>query len=215
MEFESAIKKKKNLWIFFQKYGFIRKIEPFHSRMKHNIIQMTATADLIVHHLINLIFQYIFDCLGFNPMNNIFGFVFQDLNRLWMVSVTLILNLFPQKIVQRGQITAPGGQLTSEFRLIIRFSKTVRKRSVVTLAVWQVAPSCWNQMSTMSSSLLNGGSLLIIEEKWPNDVHRTKIRTKQSLVVGASASQWWRLDFLSPKFDNFVYWPNWPFAQSI
>ena len=42
MEIESAI--KKNLWIFFQKYGFIRKIEPFHLKMKHNIIQMTATA---------------------------------------------------------------------------------------------------------------------------------------------------------------------------
>ena len=26
-----------------QKYGFIRKIEPFHLRMKHNIIQMNAT----------------------------------------------------------------------------------------------------------------------------------------------------------------------------
>ena len=24
----------------FQKYGFIKKIEPFHLRMKHNIIQM-------------------------------------------------------------------------------------------------------------------------------------------------------------------------------
>ena len=46
MEFESVI--KKNLWIFFQKYGFIRKIEPFSLRMKHNIIQMTSTAGLTV-----------------------------------------------------------------------------------------------------------------------------------------------------------------------
>ena len=30
MEFESAI--KTNLWIFFEKYSFIRKIEPFHLR---------------------------------------------------------------------------------------------------------------------------------------------------------------------------------------
>ena len=44
MEFESAI--KKNLWIFFQKHGFIRKVEPFHLRMMHNIIQMAATAGL-------------------------------------------------------------------------------------------------------------------------------------------------------------------------
>ena len=104
MEFESAI--KKNLWTFFQKYGFIRKIEPFHLRMKH-IIQMTAMAGLTVPHSINPIFKYIFDCLGFNPMNINFDFVFQGPNHLWMVSVTLILSGFPQKIVQRGQITDP------------------------------------------------------------------------------------------------------------
>ena len=40
-------------------------------------------------------------------MNGNFDFVFQGLNRLWMVSVILILNGSPQKIVQRGQITAP------------------------------------------------------------------------------------------------------------
>ena len=63
-------------------------------------------AGLTVTHPINPIFQYIFDCLGFNSMNNIFNLVFQGLNCLWMVSVTLILNGSPQKIVQRGQITA-------------------------------------------------------------------------------------------------------------
>ena len=87
--------------------------------MKHNIIQMTAMAGLTVPHSINPIFQYIFDCLGFNSMNGNFDFVFQGLNRLWIVSVTIILNGCLQKIV-----------------------KTVRKRSIVTLAVWQVAPSC-------------------------------------------------------------------------
>ena len=56
---------------------------------------------------INPIFQYVFDCLGFNPINSNFDFVFQGLNRLWIVSVTLILNGSPQKIVQRGQVTAP------------------------------------------------------------------------------------------------------------
>ena len=75
--------------------------------MKHKIIQMTATAGLTVSHSINPIFQYIFDCLGFNPMNGNFDFVFQDLNRHWMVSVTLILKGSSQKIVQRIQITAP------------------------------------------------------------------------------------------------------------
>ena len=33
-------------------------------RMKHNIIQMTATAGLREPHSINSIFPYIFDCLG-------------------------------------------------------------------------------------------------------------------------------------------------------
>ena len=39
-------------------------------------------------------------------MNGNFDFVFQGLNLLWIVSVTLILNDSPQKIVQRSQITA-------------------------------------------------------------------------------------------------------------
>ena len=62
-------------------YGFIRNIEPFHLRMKHNIIQMTTTAGLTVPHSINAIFQYIFDWLGFNSMNGNFDFVFRNLNR--------------------------------------------------------------------------------------------------------------------------------------
>ena len=95
---------------------------------QHNIIQMTATAGLSVPHSIKPIFQYIFDCLGFNPMNGNFDFAFQGLNRLWVVSLTPILNGSLQKVAQGGQITAPRFQVTSEFRMIIRFSKTVRKR---------------------------------------------------------------------------------------
>ena len=63
---------------------------------------MIATAGLIVTHSINPIFQYIFDFLGFNPMIDNFDCVFQGLNRLWMLSVTLILSGSPQKIVQRS-----------------------------------------------------------------------------------------------------------------
>ena len=64
LTFGICISYKKNLWLFFSKYGFIRKIKPFHLRMKHNITQMTATAGLTVPHSINQIFQYIFDYLG-------------------------------------------------------------------------------------------------------------------------------------------------------
>ena len=67
MEFESAV--KKNLWIFFQKYSFIRKIESYHLRIKH-IIQMTSTAGLTVPYSINPIFQYIFNFLGKRPIRS-------------------------------------------------------------------------------------------------------------------------------------------------
>ena len=40
-------------------------------------------------------------------MNGNFDFVFQGVNRLWMVTITLIFNGSPQKMVQWGQITAP------------------------------------------------------------------------------------------------------------
>ena len=55
----------------FQKYGFIRKIEPFHLRIKYNIIHMTATTGLTVPHSINPIFLYIFDCLGEKSIRSI------------------------------------------------------------------------------------------------------------------------------------------------
>ena len=154
MEFELTI--KKTYGYFFLKYDFIRKIEPFHLRMKHNIIQMTATAGLTVPHSINSIFQYIFDSLGFNPMNSNFDFVFQGLNCLWMVSVTLILNGSPQKIVQGGQITAPRRPIDTRISDDYSIIEKVRKRSIVTLTLWQMAPSCWNQMSSMSSSSIFG-----------------------------------------------------------
>ena len=50
--------------------------------MKDNIIQMTTKAGLTVAHSNKTIFQYIFDCLGFNPMNGNFDCVFQGLNCL-------------------------------------------------------------------------------------------------------------------------------------
>ena len=87
--------------------------------MKHNIIQMTVTVVLTIPQSINLNFQYIFDCLGFSHMNCNFDFVFQGLIRLWMVSITLILNGSPQKIVQRRQITAPRQPI--DIRILVDF----------------------------------------------------------------------------------------------
>ena len=48
-------------------------------------------------HSINPIFQYIFNCFGFRPINDNFDFVFQGLNRLRMVIVALTLNGSPTK----------------------------------------------------------------------------------------------------------------------
>ena len=50
----------------------------------------------------------------------------------------------------------------------------------------------------------NGLSLRIFEEKWPNYASGPKIRTKQWLVLDASAFQCMRADFLSPKCNNFA-----------
>ena len=59
----------------------LKRFEPFHLRIKHYIIQMMATADITVPHSINANLQFIFDCLGFNPMNGNFDFVFQGLTQ--------------------------------------------------------------------------------------------------------------------------------------
>ena len=76
---------------------------------------MIATAGLTVPHSINPIFPYIFDCLGFNPTNDNFDFESQGLNRLWVVSVTLMLNESLQKMGQRSKITAPTRPIAMRF----------------------------------------------------------------------------------------------------
>ena len=178
--------KKKNLWIFFQNYGFIRKIEPFHLRMKHNIIQMTAMVGLTVPHLINPIFHYIFDYLGFNPMNGNFGFVFQGPNRLWMVSVTFILNGSPQKIIQWGQITASkrpidirisadysifenGARKIDYYVDCVTSGPVLLKPNVVHVILFNFWKQKFVEHGTVTLAIdPNGGSLLIFEKKWPN-----------------------------------------------
>ena len=82
-------------WLYWKEYTL-------KSNMEHNIIQMTAMAGSTVAHSVDLIFQYIFDCLGLYFVNGNFDFMFQVVNRLWMVSVTLVLNGSPQEIIQRS-----------------------------------------------------------------------------------------------------------------
>ena len=118
--------------------------------MKTNIIKMTATAGLTVPHSINLIFQYIFDCLGFNPINGYSDFVFQGHNRLRMVSVTLILNGSPQEIVQWGQITAPRRPI--DIRISADYSIFENGAQKIDCYIGCVP----NQMSSMSSSSIFG-----------------------------------------------------------
>ena len=73
--------------------------------MKHNIIQMSATAGN-------------------------FDFVFQVRNRLWMVSVTLILNGSPQK-----NFGADFGAVESFGHFSSKMSKEPPLRSVVSVTV--------------------------------------------------------------------------------
>ena len=117
MKFESAI--KKNLWILFQKYNFIRKIEPFHLRMKHNIVKIALTVYLTVPHLI-----------------------------------TFILNGSLQKIVQRGEVTAPRRPI--DIRDWSSYSIFINGAQTIDCYVGCVAPCCSNQMSSMSSSSIFG-----------------------------------------------------------
>ena len=120
-------------------------------------------------------------------MNSNFDFVFQGLNRLWMVNVTLILNGSPQNIVQRGQITAPwqsidirisadysifenGAQKIDCYVGCVASGPVLLKPNVVHVILFNF----WKQKFVEHCTVMlaidrNGGSLLIFEEKWPND----------------------------------------------
>ena len=122
-------------------------------------------------------------------MNGNFDYVFQGLNRLWIVSVIFILNGFPQKIVQRGQIMAPrrpidirifadylifenGAQKIDCYIGCVASDPVLLKRNVDHVILFNFK----------KQKFIKHGTVTL-------DTDRTKIRTKQSLVVGASASQ--------------------------
>ena len=116
----------------------------------------------------------------------IFDFVFQGLNRLRMVSVTLILNGSPQKIVQRGRITAPkrpmdirisddysifenGAQKTDCYVGCVASIPVLLKPNVVHVILFNFWKQKFVEHGTVTLAIdRNGGSLLIFEEKWPN-----------------------------------------------
>ena len=77
----------------------------------------------------------------------------------------------------------------------------------VASAVWHVAPSCWNQMLSISSSIVNKNSFNMLahfRRKMAQLCLWTKIRTKQWLILGVSAFQCMRAGFLCSKCDNFA-----------
>ena len=120
-------------------------------------------------------------------MNDNFHYVFQGLNRLWKVSVTLILNGFPQKVVQRGQIIAArrpidirisadylifenGAQKIDCYIGCVANGSILLKPNVVHVTLFNFLKKKFNEHGIVTLAIdRNGGSLLIFEEKWPND----------------------------------------------
>ena len=139
-------------------------------------------------------------------MNGKFDFVFQGLNRLWMVSVTLILNGSLQKTVQRGQITDPrrpidirisdhysifenGEQKIDCYVGCVASGPVLLEPNVVHVILFNFWKPKFVKHATVTLAIdRNGVSLLIFKEKWPNDA-TVQSCTKQSLVVVALASQ--------------------------
>ena len=152
--------------------------------MKH-INQMTAMASITIPHSMYPIFQYIFDCLGFNPMNGNFNFMFQGLNRLWMVSVTLILNGSPQKIVQRGHIIAPKRPI--DIRISADFSIFENGAQKIYRYVCCVASSSLLAVTAVSCSFSkkNGPIMLPYQNPHQTITHRGCIGLKM-MTVGFS-----------------------------
>ena len=100
----------------------------------------------------------------------------------------------------------------------MRSLKTGCKTFSIAPAVWHVAPSCWNQMLPIFSSSIfvnkcSDNDLHWVQRPLLSDFRRkmsqlclwSQIRTKQWLILNASAFQCKRAGFLSHKCDNFAY----------
>ena len=120
-------------------------------------------------------------------MNGNFDFVFQGLNRLWMVSITLILKGSLQKILQQGQITAPRRptdiRISTDYSI---FENSAQKfncyvscvasvpgllePNVVYVILFNFSKQNFVEHGTITLAIdRNGSSLFTFEEKWPND----------------------------------------------
>ena len=118
-------------------------------------------------------------------MNGNFNFVFQGLNR---DSVTLILNGSPRKIVQQGQSTATrrpidirisahysilenGAQKIDCYVGCVASGPVLLKQNVVHVILFNFWKQKFDEHGTVTLVIgRNGGSLLIFEGNWPNDV---------------------------------------------
>ena len=85
-----------------------------------------------------------------------------------MVSATLILNSSLQKIVQRGQITAP--KRPTDIRISVDYS--IFENGAQKIDFWK--KKFVEHGTVMLAIDRNGGSLLIFEQKWPNDTTVSK-----------------------------------------
>ena len=120
-------------------------------------------------------------------MNGNLDFVFQGLKHLWMVSVTLMLNGSPQKIVQQDQIIAPmrpidirisadysifenGAQTIDCYVGCVESGPALLKPNVVHVILFNFWKQKFVEHGTVTLAIdCNGSSLLIFEEKWSND----------------------------------------------
>ena len=134
--------------------------------------------------------------------NGNYDFVFYGFNRLWMVSVTVILNVSLQKIVQRGQITATRRpidiRISADYSILENGARKIGgyvgcvpsgpvllKPNVVHVILLNFWKQKFVEHGTVTLAIdCNSGSLLIFEEKWPNDATVPKsTRNSHSLWV--------------------------------
>ena len=145
-------------------------------------------------------------------------FLFENVNCLWLVGVTLIFDGTLQIIVQPCQIVAPrwpndislaadntvfknrAQNIECSFGCVVR-SAVLLKPNVDNILLFNFCEQKFVQHGPITIAIdCNRLSLLIFKQKWPNYASGPK----SALVSGASAFQCMRAGFLCPKCDNFA-----------